>query len=314
MTIEAPTDEAIDSAVKTLQNGGIVAFPTETVYGLGCDTFNTNAIDLVYKTKGRPINNPMIAHIQNVSFVNELTDDWDDRCESLAREFWPGPLTIVLPKKKSVPKSACGGRETIAIRCPKHIVAQKLLKQFGHPVSAPSANVSGYISPTTAQHVEDAFGFCVNTLDGGPCEDGIESTVLSLVGATEILRPGTITRDEIESVIGIISNQRQTSQTDSPGTSLQHYAPNTPTRLVATNEIIKTQDNTCATIVLFGIPIKSKKNIQMPTSPKEYGAKMYGALRELDDIGASVIFIEKPPPTPSWLAIQDRLSRCAAGS
>jgi L-threonylcarbamoyladenylate synthase len=312
MTIEAPTEKAIDSAAKTLKSGGIVAFPTETVYGLGCDTFNTKAIELIYKTKGRPITNPMITHIQNISWVKQLSDDWDDRCDRLANEFWPGPLTIVLPKKNSVPKSACGGRETIAIRFPKHRVAQQLLKKFGHPVSAPSANISGYISPTTAKHVDEAFGTNIKVIDGGTCEDGIESTVLSLVNDPTILRPGTITRREIEGVIGPVFQPKQSQQTDSPGTTRQHYSPNTPTRLVSTKEIIKIDDKTCAAIVLTSTPKKSKNITQMPLSPKEYGSKLYRVLRESDGLGASIIYIEKPPITPNWFAIQDRLSRCAA--
>ena len=312
MTILSPTKESFETAVKTLQNGGIVAFATETVYGLGCDTFNKKAIDLVYKTKGRPIQNPMISHIADVSWVCQLASGWDNRCNKLAEMFWPGPLTIVLQKKEAVPKSACGGRNTIAIRCPSHPVARQLLKRFNKPISAPSANKSGYISPTTAQHVEDEFGKSITILDGGKSEEGIESTVVSLVGNPTILRPGSITQEIIEKSIGPVSKHHQTTQSNSPGTSSQHYSPHTKTKLLSTAEIQKINDTTCITIVIDGNPQQSQKNIQMPVSPKEYGAKIYGVLREADQNNASVICVEQPPKTSSWDAIQDRLLRCTA--
>ena len=312
MTILSPTQESFAVAVKTLQTGGVVAFATETVYGLGCDTFNKKAIDLVYKTKGRPIQNPMIAHVADTSWVFQLTNNWDNCCDKLAEKFWPGPLTLVLQKKESVPRSACGGRETIAIRCPKPPVARQLLQHFNKPISAPSANRSGYISPTTAQHVEDEFGESIQIIDGGKSEEGIESTVLSLVKKPTILRPGTISKEAIEKIIGPVSFCHQTTQSDSPGTTSQHYSPHTPTKLLSTEDIKKINDTACVTLVIDGHPKLSKKNTQMPTSPKEYGAKLYSALREADQNNVSVIYIEQPPKNPRWDAIQDRLFRCSA--
>ncbi len=240
MTIVQPTTSSIQNATETLQAGGIVAFATETVYGLGCDTFNRSAIELVYRTKGRPAHNPMIAHILDVSWVTTLTDGWDDDCEKLAKSFWPGPLTIVLPKKENVPKEACGGRNTIAIRCPRHQVAQQLLECFGQPISAPSANKSGYISPTTAIHVDEEYHHEILVLDGGPCEKGIESTVISLVEKPTILRLGSVPQSEIEECIGSVFYTRELSQTNSPGTSLQHYSPHAAAK--HTHEVGVTQN------------------------------------------------------------------------
>ena len=312
MTIVSPSHGSIDQAAKTLRDGGIVAFATETVYGLGCDTFNLDAINLVYATKGRPIHNPMIAHILDSGWVTLVTDEWNDQCSRLAEAFWPGPLTIVLPKKDNVPSSACGGRNTIAIRCPSHPVARQLLTRFNKPISAPSANKSGYVSPTTAKHVDEEFNGDVCVIDGGPCEEGIESTVLSLVGKPSILRPGTITQHAIEKIIGSVTQTKRTIQGDSPGTAQQHYAPLTNATLVTTHEINLVDDEHCVALAIFGNPQLAKKCIRMPSTPKEYGAMLYMVLREVDGESVSRIIIEQPPTTPHWIAIQDRLNRCTA--
>ncbi len=312
MTIVQPTTSSFQKATQTLQAGGIVAFATETVYGLGCDTFNRNAIELVYQTKGRPAHNPMIAHILDVSWVTTLTGGWDDDCEKLAKSFWPGPFTIVLPKDENVPKEACGGRDTIAIRCPQHQVAQQLLECFGQPISAPSANKSGYISPTTAAHVDEEYHHDILILDGGPCEKGIESTVISLVDKPVILRLGSVTQSEIEDCIGSVIYKRELSQSDSPGTSLRHYSPHATANLMQTDDINKIDDGNCVALVLQGEPQCVQQCIQMPQNPNEYGVKLYSALREADRHGVSCIAIEQPPNTTKWDAIQDRLLRCSS--
>ena len=314
MTIVSPTKEQIDSAATILHKGGIVAFATETVYGLGCDTFNEAAIELIYETKGRPIDNPMIAHVLDSTWVELLTTKWTEQCEKLATTFWPGPLTIVLPKRDTVPASACGGRDTVAIRCPSHPVARKLLASFGSPISAPSANRSGYISPTTATHVEHEFDGLQTVIDGGPCEKGIESTVLSLVDEPTILRPGTVTPEEIEDVIGHVSQPKQTVQSDSPGTTNQHYAPRTNVLLLTTDQMNAVDDEHCVAIHMTNSTPRASRCIQMPNSPEQYGAALYSALRDADQANASCIVIEQPPKTKEWLAIQDRLMRCSANS
>jgi L-threonylcarbamoyladenylate synthase len=310
MPICLPTKEAIIEATKILQEGGVVSFATETVYGLGCDTFNTQAVKKVYALKNRPTDNPMIAHILDATWVGRLATGWDDRCEKLAERFWPGPLTIILPKKESVPKEACGGFDTVAIRCPAHTTARLLLASFNNPISAPSANISGHLSPTTANHVEQEFGCNVFILDGGSSEKGIESTVLSMISAPEILRPGSVTIEELTNCIGDVATHNSTSQTNSPGTSSRHYAPKTKVVLRPSDAICNI--NSDSTIVVFHAtaPMGCKNKIQMPNSPDEYAAKIYSVLREADAMDADVIVVELPPTSPEWLAINDRLHRC----
>ena len=312
MTIVSPSKEDVAAAANTLRGGGVVAFPTETVYGLGCDTFNVTAIQHVYDLKGRPKNNPTIAHVLEPSWALKLTPKWDDQCEALTETFWPGPLTLVLPKSDSVPKEACGGRDTIAIRCPKHEIANELLAAFGGPISAPSANKSGYISPTTAEHVEWEFGGDVLVLNGGQCSGGIESTVLSLIGEPAILRPGTVSQKEIEAVIGCAKLLAPKNQTESPGTAAKHYSPNTTTVLCCREDVDAVNDPTTAVLQLDGNATKSKLTIQMPSNPHEYATNLYSALREADAAGACKIMIELPPDTAEWFAIHDRLKRCTA--
>ncbi len=311
MTIVNPTHASLQQAVNILEEGGVIAFPTETVYGLGCDTFNEDGIAAVYELKGRPKNNPTIAHIHDESIAAQLTDHWDERCEVLAKKFWPGPLTIVVPKKSSVPLAACGGFDTIAIRMPNHTTALALLSAFGGPISAPSANPSGYISPTTAIHVEQSFGGGVTVIDGGPCDCGIESTVLSLVGEPTILRPGSVS---LESLVEIIPNTalvEQASQSESPGTAKTHYAPNTKTTLIE-REFMNTLANPdVIAIAIHGTPRITKQVFVMPDNPVEYAAKLYATLRDADAIGGQGIYIEEPPKTPEWNAILNRLARAS---
>ena len=313
MTIVSPTTRTITEAASTLRGGGVVAFATETVYGLGCDTFNENAIEQVYLLKGRPVNNPMIAHVLDISWVNRLTDHWDDRCALLAMNFWPGALTLVLPRRSDVPASACGGYDTVGIRCPSHPVAVSLLEEFAGPISAPSANRSGYISPTQAAHVEEEFAGSVLVLDGGPCDRGIESTVLSLVKTPALLRPGSISIEEIEQSLGPVLRGDYQEQIDSPGTSIRHYAPKTPVIVCSHDEIEETVDENCAAMVLLSISACTKQTATMPATPEKYASQLYAVLRELDAVGASKILIEKPPNSDEWLAVRDRLSRCSSG-
>ena len=312
MSILRPTQENIESTAEELASGKIVGFPTETVYGLGCNTFDKNAIGLVYKTKGRPKNNPMIAHVLSVSWVNKLTSSWSKDCELLIKHFWPGPLTLVLPKKNTVPKEACGGKETIAIRCPGHPVAQQLLEQFGGPISAPSANKSGYISPTTAHHVENQFPGLI-ILDGGPCRTGIESTVLSMVGKPTILRPGIITQQQLQALIGEVQQTTQTKQTESPGTTNKHYSPKSKTLLCSGEDIQKTDTKKSVVISFGAIKTQAKHQIKMPKDPVGYATLLYAALYEADTMSPEKILIEQPPTSKDWFALQDRLRRCTSG-
>jgi len=311
MTIVTPDPQTVREAAVTLKRGGVVAFATETVYGLGCDTFNTDAIKKVYALKGRPLCNPMIAHVQDVSWIERLSDQWDEQCDNLAKQFWPGGLTIILPRHKDVPPSACGGFDTIAIRCPSHPVAQQLLSIFGGPISAPSANRSGYISPTTATHVEDEFKGAITVLDGGPCSLGIESTVLSMVDEPTVLRLGSITNMQLEQVIGLVRYEHIESQMNSPGTTTRHYAPTCPVVLVPPRDMENLDDENCVAIVINTVPKRVKRIYHMPTTPHDYAVRMYAVLRDADAGAPSRIVIERPPKSPVWDAVTDRLVRCS---
>jgi L-threonylcarbamoyladenylate synthase len=312
MGIVSPSQESYALAAKKLRDGGIVCFSTETVYGVGCDTFSEPAIAKVYKLKNRPTNNPMIAHILDVSWTNQLCSGWSNKCSLLATRFWPGPLTIVLPKKESVPESACGGFDTIAMRCPSHPVARALLAEFDNPISAPSANKSGHISPTTARHVEDEFGDAITIIDGGPCEKGIESTVISMVNQPTIMRLGSVSVEEIRNTIGAVEIKTSITQQNSPGTQMRHYAPNTKTKLLNKEEMDKISDPDCVAITIQGNPVLTKQVFQMPSNAQEYAKVLYSTLREADNAGVSRIVIERPCTAPVWLAVIDRLERCCS--
>ena len=312
MTIVKPTQEAIEAAATSLSNGGVIAFATETVYGLGCDTQNIEAVQKVYALKGRPLNNPMIAHILESSWAHNITEGWGESCENLAKAFWPGPLTIILNRKQVIPKEACGGFETIAVRSPSHPVAQGLLRAFGKPISAPSANISGYVSPTTAIHVEEEFNGEVTVLDGGQCPVGIESTVVSMVETPTILRRGSIQVDAIARIVGEVTESIGLEQNIAPGTSAKHYSPRTPTKLSRTSVLNSLNNPDAFAIVISASPRTSKKTLQMPSSPEEYATKLYASLREGDASGAVEIVIENPPNEEGWEAILDRLKRCCS--
>ena len=312
MPVVSTTKKNIDEAATILQGGGVVSFPTETVYGLGCDTHNTCAIDLVYSLKNRPNNNPLIAHVRTVSQAIEITNGWNSDCDTLANTFWPGPLTIVLPRNPLVPQEASGGTTTIAVRCPKHLVAQKLLDAFGGPISAPSANISGHTSPTTANHVRDDFGDDLFILDGGACENGIESTVLSMVGHPTILRLGSISAQEVQKIIGNVSVKESTTQTNSPGSLHKHYAPKSKLVVQSKDELNNNSEKETACLVIKSQPRGPGVIIQMPEEPMEYAKKIYAAIREADATNPRVIFVETPPNTLEWEAIHDRLRRASA--
>ena len=244
--IASPRGDAIEEAVQCLRRGEPVAFPTETVYGLGADTFQPEAIRAVFRLKDRPADNPLIAHVSGTEQARPLVRGWDERCDTLASRFWPGPLTLVLSKDESVPEVATAGWRTIAVRAPRHPVASALLAAFGGAISAPSANRSGHVSPTTAQHVADDFSAVEDLLilDGGRSDVGIESTVLDLTGAPpRILRPGSVTGTELKEVLGEVTAVAPRQQTISPGTSAAHYAPHTPAELVDREELMPMLDD-----------------------------------------------------------------------
>lgn len=325
--VEQPSDDAVANAAAHLRAGGLVAFPTETVYGLGAATVDGRAVARIYAIKGRPADNPLIAHVADVNSARTLTTRWDDRAERLAARFWPGPLTLVVPKSPIVPELSTGGRQGLAIRSPAHPVAQRLLRAFGGPVSAPSANRSGRVSPTTAQHVAEEFADArdLMILDGGPCAVGIESTVLDLGAAdgdgvaARLLRPGSVTMEEIEAVIGPIERGTPRGQDASPGTRTSHYAPSTPAMLASREQLAEILARTtvrCAVLCAPDVPVHPPHTaIVMPTEAGRYATRLYAALREADAADADRIVIQLPPADAGglWCAIIDRLRRACAG-
>lgn len=315
--IAPASDEAVAEAARRLGGGEVVAFPTETVYGLGADTFNERALARVFALKGRPAENPLIAHVAGEAGAQAVAGRWDSRCATLARNFWPGPLTLVLPRASRVPERATAGWPTIAVRAPAHPVARRLLAAFGGPVSAPSANRSGGVSPTTARHVADDFADRADLLilDGGRAPVGIESTVIDLtVEPPAVLRPGAVTLEALQTLLGDVAAPQIAAQAASPGTSLRHYQPTTPLELVEAKDLsARLAEMTEAAVVLCirpeGVPAPHR-GIAMPCVAEGYAAELYEALRAADRAGAARIVIEAPSATGGlWLAINDRLRR-----
>ncbi len=319
--------ESLLEAVHRLRAGQPVAFPTETVYGLGADAFNVEAVERVYVLKGRPTDNPLIIHVADARLAADrvvAAGAWGDRAAALARRFWPGPLTLVLPKRPDLPRQATAGRDTVAVRCPAHSGAQALLGMFGSPIAAPSANRSGHVSPTTAAHVAADFDSVDDLLilDGGPCAVGIESTVVDLTSdPPRLLRPGSITVELLREVIGHVESPRIESQDASPGTAERHYAPRTPAIMMdrAAIERRLAEPGRLVVLAIEGLGVLPVRDataegrittIPMPDAPESYARRLYDALREADTIGAAAILIERPPENPGlWASIHDRLRR-----
>ena len=279
----------------------MVAFPTETVYGLGANALDPAAIDKIYAAKGRPPSSPLIVHVSSIEMARGLVREWPERAEKLARIFWPGPLTLVLPKQPQVPDRLTGGLDTVGVRMPANPIAQELIREAGVPIAAPSANRFTELSPTSAQHVRDGLGERVAmVLDGGRTTVGIESTVLSLVGLRAVLlRPGMVTRQEIEAVIGPVDVLGAVAEGAhaSPGLHPRHYSPKTPLILVERGNLPSSGRGIC---------------IQMPAEPREYATVLYERLHAADAEGWDWIAIEQPPSGEEWAAIRDRLQRAAA--
>ena len=328
--IVPPTSSTIAHAADNLRAGGAVAFPTETVYGLGALTFNENGLDLVYGLKGRPPGNPLIAHVLDATQARMLVAPgaWDDRCERLTNEFWPGPLTLVLPKGARVPARATADLPTVAIRAPAHAVARRLIDAVGEPISAPSANRSGHVSPTTAQHVLDEFidsdhqaSRELLVIDGGACDVGLESTVLDLTRSPpRVLRPGSVTLEQLREALGVVDSAVIESQDSSPGTSLAHYAPRTPVQLVEAASLRAELDaharagRRCVALCFDASVIAPPHaSIVVSNHPATYAHNLYRLLREADAQGSDQIVVEMPADSSHlWRAIRDRLSRAAA--
>lgn len=312
MSIRAPTPEALAEAAQMLREGRLVAFPTETVYGLGGDATSDAAVAAIFATKGRPQFNPLIVHVGDIEAASRLAD-LSDRATRLAERFWPGPLTLVIPRSQTCTVSwlATAGLETIALRCPAHGVAQALLQAFGRPIAAPSANPSGCVSPTTAFHVDEGLGDKVAMiLDAGPALLGLESTIIGLAGPhPTMLRPGSVTRAEIESVIGPLAAGDDTDTApQAPGRLKRHYATTKPLRLNATSVAAD------EALLAFGTPgAGGRLNLNLsPTADlREAAANLFAMLRTLDATDATSIAVMPIPAAGLGEAINDRLARAA---
>ena len=312
-----PDDVA--AAVAALRDGQVIGLPTETVYGLAGDASNPDAVARIFAIKGRPASHPVIVHIAGSEHVLRWAREFPPAAQALARKFWPGPLTLVLPRAESVLLQITGGQDTVALRVPAHPKALAVLRAFDGGLAAPSANRYGRVSPTTAAHVRQDLGDDVAiVLDGGPCHVGLESTIVGcLDGAVTVLRPGRITAADIASVAGPLSHSGAAPRV--PGSVLSHYAPRTPVHLVPPGDIDDAARAVLASgtrvAVLASSPALQEDDVTWlvaSADPETYGRQLYSHLRSLDEAGASVILVAHVPATPEWHAVHDRLTRAAA--
>ncbi|MGK5638230.1 L-threonylcarbamoyladenylate synthase [Streptomyces sp. URMC 126] len=312
----------IEKAAEVLRAGGLVALPTETVYGLGADAEDPAAVGRIFQVKGRPPTHPLIIHIGGADQLDEWVEEVPATARLLAGRFWPGPLTLVLRRGRRVPLEATGGLETVAVRVPDHPVALALLAAFGGGITAPSANRFGSVSPTTADHVRAELGEGVDfVLDGGPCGVGVESTIVDVTGeAPSILRPGGVTREEIEAVLGRPVALPSTSHVRVPGQHPSHYAPRARVVLVEPEKVIAEAEHAQALGQQVGVllppafadaPVKAHAVVTVPASTTAYARGLYGYLRELDRQGCDLIVASLPAEEGLGLAIANRLRRAA---
>ena len=317
-------DQNIVHAVAVLKAGGLVAFPTETVYGLGADASSAAAVAKIYAAKGRPANHPLIVHVADAVQLALWARVVPPAAHTLAETYWPGPLTLILKRAARVPDAVTGGQDTVALRVPAHPVALALLRAFGGGVAAPSANRFGRVSATTAQHVQREFGETVGcVLDGGACELGIESTIVDLSrGEPVLLRPGHITGEQLERVLGRPLRAPDASAPRAPGTLARHYAPQTPVMLMEADLVLElaaslTRQGRRVAVLARSALQPLQDGITWIAAPRDavaYGHALYANLRALDDAGCDALLVEEPPPGPEWTAVRDRLMRAAAGA
>lgn len=313
-----PDPQVIARAAAVIRAGELVAFPTETVYGLGAAALDPRAVAKIYAAKGRPAENPLIVHVLGVEQARALVREWPPLAEALARKFWPGPLTLVLPKLPSVPDLVTAGLPSVAVRAPAHPVARALLDAAGVPIAAPSANRYQSISPTTAAHVERSLGSdAALILDGGPTGVGIESTVVGLTEAQPtLLRLGGWAAEAIEAVTGPLARPVPVARgapRASPGLDERHYAPRGELRIVARDSLIATPGaGPVGSISFEPAPSGVDHSLVLPRDAREYARLLYASLHTLDELGCARILVEAVPEEPAWAAIADRLRRAGA--
>jgi L-threonylcarbamoyladenylate synthase len=322
---ENPDPALLAEAAAILRGGGLVAFPTETVYGLGGNALDDLAVRRIFAAKGRPSFNPLIAHVAELAAARELALAWPEAAERLGERFWPGPLTLVVAKAAGIPDVLTAGLPAVAVRVPGHRVARGLIDAAGVPVAAPSANRFTELSPTTGAHVEKALGERVDLiLDGGPTHVGIESTVIDLSGdVPTLLRPGSLDRRRIEEVVGPLGAPRERVGAEprpAPGMVERHYSPRA--RLVVLAPAERAEMARLAAeaagsglrvgaLLREGIDAPVAHSLRMPADPAGFARALYAALHELDDLGCDLILMDDVPEGPEWGGIRDRLKRAA---
>jgi len=316
---------ALQRAAAELAAGELVAFPTETVYGLGARADDDAAVAKIFAAKGRPADHPLIVHVNDVAGARAFASDWPASAQRLADAFWPGPLTVIVPRRAGMAAAAAGGQASVGLRCPAHPVAQALLAAAAvlgvAGVAGPSANRFGRISPTTASHVHEEFGDALTILDGGECEAGIESVIVDCSrGAPALLRPGVLTREQLEAALGQPLREAGVDAPRASGTLEAHYAPRAKLRLmtaeqlrIALGMLPKSGVNPVAVYFRTVTPGRSVRAYRaMPDNPIAAAHELFSALRELDATGASLIWVETPPDAPAWEGVRDRLQRASA--
>lgn len=326
---QAAPDTALQVAARRLAAGGLVAFPTETVYGLGARADDDTAVAAIFAAKGRPADHPLIVHVADAPQAERFAGALPPVAQRLIAAFWPGPLTLILPRREGIARAAAGGHPTIGLRCPAHPVAQALLvaaRELGVPgVAAPSANRFGRISPTTAQHVRDDFGAELCILDGGPCDLGIESAIVDCSGPHPVLlRPGAVERARIEAAAAEPLLEPDGRAAPAPGTLRAHYAPQAALRLLPTAALRRALQATSAAAGAIAVYSRStpaalglaetahRRWRAMPGDAAAAAHELFATLRELDAAGPTQIWVEEPPETQAWEGVRDRLQRAAA--
>jgi L-threonylcarbamoyladenylate synthase len=315
--IVAASPESIAHAAVIIKSGGLVALPTETVYGLGGDALNPSACARIFEAKKRPFFDPLIAHISDMDMFRHLTNVHDPVVDLLAAAFWPGPLTIVVPRSDVVPDIVTSGLPTVAIRMPRHPVAHAVIEQCRGPVAAPSANPFGYLSPTEARHVEEQLGDAIDLIiDGGRCDVGVESTIVSVVnGKIYLLRPGGIPRETIESTAGPVYIPEQSAAVEAPGQLPWHYAPKTQLILIPEGEDVPAGESSALCVFRKNTRKGTFRHTEILSpsgSLTEAAANLFSALHRLDASGAEYIYAEAVPENGLGLAIMNRLKKAAA--
>ena len=326
------TEQAVARAAEVLAAGGLVAIPTETVYGLAADALDAEAVDRIFAAKGRPANNPLIVHVADAAMARSLASTWPQAAEQITARLWPGPVTVIVPRGPRIPASVTAGGATVALRCPEHPLTRRLIATLGRPLAAPSANRSMQLSPTTAGHVLEGLGNRVDLiLDGGPCGRGIESTVVDCTTDPPcILRPGPIGRVELEAALGRpvrdaaeVHGDAATIPARSPGMLARHYAPKTPL------EVSRTAAERVASLMQAGKRVAwltartedpevralaSSRDllvVPMPADPAAFATGLYATLHAIDRRSLDAIVVDAPPDTDAWRAVTDRLSRAS---